>query len=96
MGCTVENASPKGKDYSFIYHSKKCCGGNAIFLSSHDTQIIYVLKRRKIESNIFVYMNDFGEVLKEKYYFSDEYKLNKNEFNKGIINFIDMTYERKY
>ncbi len=41
-------------------------------------------------------MNDFGEVLKEKYYFSDEYKLNKNELNKGIINFIDMTNERKY
>ena len=94
MGCTVENASPKGKDYSLIYHSKKCCGGNGIFLGLHDTQIIYVLKRRLIKSNIFIYMNDFGEALKEKYYFSDEYKLNKNELNKAIINFIDMTYKR--
>ena len=94
MGCIVENDSLKGKDYSLIYHSKKCCGGNGIFLGLHTTEIIYALKRRLIKSNIFIYMNKFGEALKEKYYFSDEYKLNKNELNKGINNFIDMTYKR--
>ena len=93
--CIVENASKGGKDYSLIYHSKKCCGGNGIFLDLTNTEIMYILKRRILKSNIFVYMNDFGEALKEKYYLSDEYKLNKNELNKGIIKFIDMTYRKQ-
>ena len=90
--CIVENTS--GKEFALIYHSKRCCGGNGIFLDLTNTEIMYILKRRIIESNIFVYMNDFGEALKEKYYMSDEYKLNKNELNKGIINFIDMTFRK--
>ena len=95
IGCFIENGSKKGNEYSLIYHSKKCCGGNGIFLNIKNSEIVYILKRRIITSNIFAYMNDFGEALKNNY-LSDEYKLNKVELNKGIMKFIDMTYRRNY
>ena len=72
----------------------KCCGGNGIFLDIKNAEISYILKRRIIKSNIFVYMNDFGETLKNNY-LNDEYKLNKAELKKGIMKFIDMTYRKK-
>ena len=93
-GCFLENASKKGNEYSLIYHSMKCCGGNGIFLDIKNAEISYILKRRIIKSNIFVYMNDFGETLKNNY-LNDEYKLNKAELKKGIMKFIDMTYRKK-
>ena len=92
--CTVNNGPLKGKEYSLIYHSKKCCGGNGLFLNVRRCEIEYVLKRKIIESNIFVYMNDYGEALKEKYNLGNEYKLNKNELNKGITEYIDLTYRK--
>ena len=57
-------------------------------------EIEYVLKRKIIGSNIFVYVNDFGETMKV-FNLSDEYKLNKDELKKAIQKYIDMTYRKK-
>ena len=92
--CTIENGTKKGKEYSTIYHSIKCSGGNGLFLDVKNTEIVYILKRRIINSNICIYLNSFGETLKDKY-LNDEYKLNKEELNKGINKFIDMTFRRQ-
>ena len=59
-----------------------------------NTEIVYILKRRIINSNIFIYLNSFGETLNDNY-LNDEYKLNKEELNKGINKFIDMTFRRQ-
>ena len=92
VNCIVENDSKK--EYSLIYHSIKCSGGNGIFLDITNSEIKYLFKRRIINSNIFIYTNAFGEGLKDNYYLSDEYKINKDELNKGISKFIDMTYRK--
>ena len=92
--CYIENGSKRGKEYSFIYHSIKCCGGNGLFLDTSDAEIIYILKRRFFNSKIFIYLNNFGDVLKDKY-LKDEYKLNKEELKKGINKFIDLSYRKK-
>ena len=94
VNCIIENGSKKGKEYSLIYHSFKCSGGNGIFLDITNSEIKYLFKRRIINSNIFIYTNAFGEGLKDNYYLSDEYKINKDELNKGISKFIDMTYRK--
>ena len=91
--CFIENGSKRGKEYSLIYHYKKCCGGNGLFLSISNAEIVYISKRRMIESKIFIYLNDFGDTLKDKY-LNDEYKLNRDELKKGIMKFIDMTYRK--
>ena len=77
-----------------IYHSIKCSGGNGIFLDITNSEIKYLFKRRIINSDIFIYTNALGERLKDDNYLSDEYKINKDELNKGIIKFIDMTYRK--
>jgi len=92
--CLVEKGIKKGKEFSLIYHSKKCCGGNAIFLNIINAEIIYLLKRKIIRSNIFIYMNDFGEIFSEDY-LKDEYKLNKRELEKAVMKYIDMTFRKK-
>ena len=92
--CFLYNKSKKRKEFSFIYHSKKCCGGNALFLNMRNCEIEYILKRRIIKSKIFVYLNDFGETIRD-YYMNDKYKLNRDELKKGINIFIDMTYRKK-
>ena len=93
--CFIKNISKRGGDeYCLIYHSKKCCGGNGIFIDIKNSEIIYISKRRIIKSNIFIYMNEFGESLKNNI-MNDEYKLNKDELNKGIMKFNDMTYRKK-
>ena len=92
--CLVEKGIKKGKEFSLIYHSKKCSGGNAIFLNIINAEIIYLLKRKIIRSNIFIYINDFGEIF-SKDYLKDEYKLNKKELNKAIMKYIDMTFRKK-
>ena len=93
--CFLYNESKKRKEFSFIYHSKKCCGGNALFLNMRNCEIEYILKRRIIKSKIFVYLNDFGETIRD-YYMNDKYKLNRDELKKGINIFIDMTYRKKF
>ena len=93
--CILENELTKKKEYSLIYHSKKCCGGNGLFLKISNSEIMFILKRKIIESKIFIYLNDFGDVLKNTTYMNDEYKLNKDELQKGIMNFINMTFRKK-
>ena len=86
--------SKKGDEFSLIYHSKKCCGGNGIFVNIKNSEIMYILKRGIINSNIFIYTNKFGESLKINF-MNDEYKLNKGELNKGIRKFNDMIFRKK-
>ena len=95
INCFINNEEKNKKEFSLIYHSKKCCGGNGLFLNVRRCEIEYVLKRKIIESNIFVYMNDFGETMKV-FNLSDEYKLNEDELKKAIQKYIDMTYRKKY
>ena len=94
INCFVEDSSKKRKEYSIIYHSKKCCGGNGLFLNVSDAEIIYILKRRIIYSKIYIYLNDFGDILKE-HHLTDEYKLKKNELKEGIKKYIDMIFRKK-
>ena len=94
INCFVEDSSKKRKEYSIIYHSKKCCGGNGLFLNVSDAEIIYILKRRIIYSKIYIYLNDFGDILKE-HHLTDEYKLKKNELKEGIKIYIDMIFRKK-
>ena len=92
--CFVEDqSSEQKKEYSFIYHSIKCCGGNGIFLDTYNVEIVYILDRRFISSGIYIYLNNFGEPMKEKY-IGDEYILNKNELNKAINKYIDLTFRK--
>ena len=93
VNCIVEDKS-KGKNlYSLIYHSKKCCGGNGLFLDITNSEIVYILKRRIINTKIFVYLNDFGESLNIKY-LNEKYKLDKEKYQKGIMIYIDMTFRK--
>ena len=82
------------KDYSLIDHCIKCSGGNCIFVSINSSEIMYILKRKIIFSNIYLYLNAFGEHIDEKYYY-DNYLLNKIEFEKSIQIFIDLTFRKK-
>ena len=90
--CLIQDE--KQKEYSLIHHSKKCCGGNGIFLNISNAEIVYILKRKIIDSKIYVYMNNFGEPMKSGYLY-DVYLLNRNELQKGINQFIDLTYRIK-
>ena len=92
--CIIEDGTKRGTEYSVIYHSIKCSGGNGLFLDISNTEIIYILKRRIINSNIFIYMNNFGEAMNDKY-LDDKYKLNKDELKKGIMKYIDMTFRKQ-
>ena len=82
------------KEYSLIVHSKKCGGGNVLFISNLNSQIIYLLKRQFTNSGIYVYLNSFGEYIKS-YYSNDKYILNQVELKKGIHKFIDITFRMK-
>ena len=92
--CIVEDKLKGKKEYSLIYHSKKCCGGNGLFLNVTNAEIIFIFKRRLIESGIFIYLNNFGEPMKDTY-LNDEYKLNNTELQKGISKYIDLSYRKK-
>ena len=92
VNCTIIDESSGKKEYSLIYHSLKCSGGNGIFLNIHDVEITYILERKMIESGIFVYLNSFGEHMTNKYYFNDEYELNKLELKKAINKYVDLTF----
>ena len=89
--CTIES---KSKEYAAIYHSKKCCGGNGLFIDISNSEIVYLLKRKIISSNIFIYINNFGEPLNFNR-LDDDYKLNKEKYNEGIMKYIDMTFRKK-
>ena len=89
----ITELKPGKRDISLFAHSKKCGGGINLFISNTNSQIIYLLKKYFINSGIYVYLNDFGEYIKD-YYFNDNYILNKVELEKGIQNFIDMTFRQ--
>ena len=91
IDCIVEG---KTKEYSAIYHSKQCCGGNGLFIDFSDSQIIYLLKRKIIDSNIFIYLNSFGDHL-NSIHLDDDYKLNMEKYKEGIMKYIDMTFRKK-
>ena len=94
VNCLSE-VKPNGKkEYSLIDHSKKCGGGNVIFISGKDSQIIYLLKRQFSNSGIYIYLNSFGEYAKG-YDLNNNYILNRIELEKAIQIFIDMTYRKK-
>ena len=82
------------KLYSLVCHSKKCAGGNSIFISSKNTEIIYFYKRRFYISGIFVYLNSFGES-PEGYNLNGNYLLNKKELENSIKKYIELTYRKK-
>ena len=81
------------KIYSLIYHSKKCTGGNCIFISGKNTEIVYLYKRRFYNSSIFIYLNSFGEPV-NGYNLNGNYILNKKELEKSIKKFIELTYRK--
>ena len=89
----ITELEPGKKEYSLKIHSKKCGGGNVLFISNINSQIIYLLKDYFINSGIYVYLNSFGEYIKD-YYQNDNYVLNKVELEKGIQLFIDMTFRK--
>ena len=92
--CIVITKNKKEREFSLVYHTLKCSGGNGLFLNISNAEIMYLSDRKVIESKIFIYSNDFGETIKEKFG-NEKYKLNKVELEKGIKNFIDMTFRTK-
>ena len=92
--CVAEINSKGKKEYSLIEHSKICGGGNILFISNKDSEIIYLLKRKFINSGIFVYINSYGEYV-NNYYLNDNYILNKLELEKSIQIFLDLTYRKQ-
>ena len=91
VDCFVNDDFKNRREYSIIYHSKKCCGGNGLFLDISNAEIVYILKRRIINSNIFIYLNEYGDTINYKS-LTEDYKLNKNELNSGITKYLDMTF----
>ena len=92
--CQSEINDKGKKEYSLISHSKKCSGGNSIFISIINSEIIYLLKRQFIFPKIYIYLNSFGEHRKESYLTSD-FILNTIELEKAIKSFINMTYRQR-
>ena len=91
--CLFKLDSSGKKEYSLIAHSKICGGGNVLFISNTSSQIIYLLKRKFINSGIYVYLNSFGEYIKD-YDENEKYILNKSELQKSIQIFIDITFRK--
>jgi len=91
----MTDTKPNGKkEYSLIEHSKICGGGNAIFISGQTSEIIYITKRQFIRSEIFVYLNSFGEHPKGND-LSGNFLLNHSELDKSIQIFIDLLFRKK-
>ena len=91
--CIKINTNGK-KDIALIDHSIKCSGGNALFISSTNTQIVYILKRQLIFSGIYVYLNSFGEYAQDNCLIGN-YILNKIELEKAKQLYIDLTFRKK-
>ena len=94
INCFIDDKLKGKKEYSLIYHSKKCCGGNGLFIDVSNGEIVFILKRQIIGSGIHVYLNNFGEHIK-KTDMNDEYILNKAELQKGIMKYIDLSFRKK-
>ena len=92
--CIVDIKLKGKKEYSLIEHSKKCGGGNSIFLEGKTSEIVFLFKRRLINSGIHVYLNSFGEFMND-YDFKNNYILNKVELDKSIQIFIDMSFRKR-
>ena len=90
--CLIESKTNGKKEYSLFQHSKNCSGGNCLFLYNEKSELIYSLKRQYFNSDIYVYLNSFGEYLNND--LNESYVLNKVELEKGIQNYIDMTYRK--
>ena len=92
--CIVDIKLKGKKEYSLIEHSKKCGGGNSIFLEGKTSEIVFLFKRRFFNSGIHVYLNSFGEFMND-YVFKNNYILNKVELDKSIQIFIDMSFRKR-
>ena len=90
----VTDINPGKKEYSLIRHSKICGGGNVMFISGKSSEIIYLTKRQFCNSNIYVYLNSFGEYPKG-YDLNGNFTLNHSELDKSIQIFVDMTFRKK-
>ena len=91
----VTDVKPNGKkEFSLIEHSKICGGGNLIFISGQTSEIIYIAKRQIIHSQIFVYLNSFGEHPKGDD-LCGNFILNHSELDKSVQIFVDMTFRKK-
>ena len=66
----ITELKPGKIDLSLFAHSKTCGGGNVLFISNNTSQIIFLIKKYFINSGIFVYLNYFGEYIKD-FYFND-------------------------
>ena len=81
------------KEFSLIGHSKKCAGGNTIYLSIKDSQIIFYLKRRFSFSDIYLYVNKYGDHIDENCLPSD-FNLNKKMYEKAKENYINLKFRQ--
>ena len=89
--CIFEDKTLKKPDFSFIYHSKVCSGGNSIFIKGITGKIVFLLKRRLIESKYYIYLNSYGEYPKS-INLTDNYIRNKIELENAYKAYVDMTY----
>ena len=95
--CDDINCSSKNneiKDFSLNVHSKKCGGGNNIFISNINSEIVYLLKKNLIKSGIYIYLNSSGKHITNSNN-KNLYILNKTELQKGVQNFIDIIFRKK-
>lgn len=79
------------KEYSLIYHSIICNGGNCFFVDARNSQIIYLLKRRFLLSSYNIYRNSYGEYPQSSN-LDDSYILNQPELEKACQSYIDLTF----
>ena len=77
-----------------IDHSIKCAGGNSLFIAGKTSEIMFLLKRRFIDSGIHVYLNSFGEYMSD-FDFKNNYILNRIELDKSIQIFIDISHRKQ-
>ena len=94
IDCKTEIKENGKRDYSLFDHSKKCAGGNSLFIEGKTSEIMFLLKRRIIDSGIHVYLNSFGEYMSD-YDFKNNYILNRIELNKSIQIFIDISHRKQ-
>ena len=75
------------------YHTNLCGGGNSIYLSLNNGNIKFISDSNLINSDYNIYLNKFGERISKRK-ITNEYTLNKEEVNKAINSFIDITYRK--
>ena len=88
------SVSKKGKkEFSLVGHGNECTGGNTLYLSLKDSQIIYYLKKRFAFSEVYLYVNKYGEHIEEKCLSSD-FNLDKKMYEKAKMDYIDLKYRQ--